>query len=268
MKAAAIQFRMVEGKKVNLNKAYSMAKQAKEQGTVLVSFPEFFAHPWFVREEEKDHSFHDDTLEHSINLAKSLSLFVVTSYYEVTKDGESFNAVVIVSPKGEILGKYRKNHLPDLPGFRERTWYREGDLGFPVFQTDIGNIGLLICTDVMFPESIRILAYKEAEMIVIPRATLKKARYRWNRMLVANAIVGGAYVLSPNRSDTNNVEFDGHSMIIEPGGNIIQEAEEEDSILISKIDLDKVRTVKNSYPCNVKARFALYTKEYQNIVNS
>ena len=171
---SAIQFKTSEDHDSNLNKAYSMAKSAKKKGASLVAFPEFFSHNWFVNKPKRNTKFRDDTLEQRKELTKSLGLFAVISYYEAT-GGKTFNTTVLLNPKGDVIGKYRKNHLPNLAGFYEREWYKEGDLGLPVFQTDIGKIGILVCSDVMFPACAHILFLKGAEIIVIPRATLKKS---------------------------------------------------------------------------------------------
>ncbi len=234
----------------------------------LISFPEFFSQYWFVKSSVRDLAFRDDTCERGMEFAKSLSVYAIISYYEVLKD-KTFNTSVLVDPKGKIIGKYRKNHIPELPGFYEKAWYQEGDLGLLVFCTDIGKIGIMICSDAMFPECARILSHKGAEILVVPRAIVRKARSRWNNMLTANCIISGCYVLSPNRSDIyDDFEFDGHSMIIEPGGNVINEATKTNEILVIECDLKKVTVAKTGYPYNIKTRPDLYYKEYRALAES
>lgn len=258
MKAAVVQFAAGYDHEANLKKAYSMAAAAKKRGASLLSFSEFFSHRWFVKSPVRDLAFKDDACEWGIEMATSLTIYAVISYYEVLK-GKAFNTSVLIDPKGKVIGKYRKNHLPELPHFHEKAWYQGGDLGLPVFCTDIGKIGIMICSDAMFTECARILSQKGAQILIIPRATVKKARSRWNSMLIANCIISGCYILSSNRSDScDDLEFDGHSMIIEPGGNITGEAAKTDEIIVKECDLKKVALAKTAYPCNVKAMLDMY----------
>lgn len=264
MKAAVIQHSCSVNITENINRAFSLARQAKLQGADIVCFPEFFSYPWFPCANQKDLSlFRDDsTVEQSIRLAKELSLYLVITHYEVDGD-KQYNTALIIDPEGQIIGKYRKNHLPQVPGFYEQDWYQPGDLGLPVFKTPIGTIGILVCSDVMYLQNVQIMKSKGAELIFNPRCVVKAGNYRWEQMLIANSIVSGCYILSANRTGQyQHLQFDGHSMIIEPGGKIIQQAEVEEDILIVDYDLNKVYNAQANYPCNLDPRYDVWTKEF------
>ena len=269
MKAAVVQIACTDNINKNIEKAFEQAKIAKSQGADVICFPEFFSYPWFPYSKNKDLSMFDNdiTISHSIELARKLCVYLVISYYEIAS-GRQYNTALLIDPNGKIIGKYRKNHRPDLPYFYETSWYSQGDLGLPVFETEIGKIGILICSDIMFLQNAQIMSRQGAELIFNPRCVVKMGNYRWQKMLIANAIVSGCYVFSANRTGSyHDMQFDGHSMIIEPGGMIISESEYLEDILIADYDLQKVKEAQSKYPCIVEPNIELHIKEFNNILN-
>lgn len=268
MKAALIQFDCTENINKNIEKAFEKAKIAKSQGANIICFSEFFSYPWFPYSKNKDLSLFkdDDTLKLSIDLAKELEVYLVISYYEIEPDIQ-FNTAALINPEGKIIGKYRKNHRPNLPCFHETHWYSQGDLGLPVFKTEIGNIGIIICSDAMFIQNSQILRMKGAELIFNPRCVVNAGNYRWQKMLIANSITSGCYVFSANRTGSyHEMQFNGHSIAVEPGGEIIKESGIDEDVLIVEYDLQKVKDAQSKYPCIVEPDLEMHIEEFSNLL--
>ena len=153
-----------------------------------------------------------------------------------------------------MLGKYRKTHIPHVgPCFWEKFYFKPGNLGYPVFDTSVGRIGLIICYDRHFPEVARELGLKGAELVFNPSATVKSlSRYLWELEQPAHAVANGFWIAASNRvgveAPLNNNKFYGSSYFCSPRGKIVAQASDsEDEVLVADLDLDEIREVRNTW---------------------
>ena len=174
------------------------------------------------------------------------------------------NSCIVINEKGKLLGKYRKMHIPDDPGYYEKFYFTPGDLGFMKVKTKFGNIGSLICWDQWFPEAARLTTLKGAELIFYPTAIgwhpNEKKRYgksqlkSWITIQKSHAIANGIFVAAINRvgvekKGKRKIEFWGNSFVVDPSGNIISKLNSKnEGILICDIDFRKVENVRQHWP--------------------
>ena len=162
-------------------------------------------------------------------------------------DAFYYNTAVVIDSDGSYLGKYRKNHIPHGPNFQEKFYFKPGNLGYPVFDTSVGKVGVYICYDRHFPEGARALALNGAELVFIPSATAGRSRKLWFTEQRGHAIANLYYVGTINRVGVESEgpnEFYGHSYFCDPYGEILAEAGEEEEIIIADLDFDSVREAR------------------------
>jgi predicted amidohydrolase len=185
------------------------------------------------------------TTEWMTQIAKRSTVYISAAILESgSSNGVVYDTAVLVGPEG-LVGSYRKTHLWD----KENIRFAKGD-GFPVFETALGRIGLQICYEVGFPEGARILTLKGADILLYPSAFGEARLYAWDLATRARALENGAYVIAANRMGTevDETTFGGHSRIIGPCGNVLAEAKQEDEVIISTIDLQKVIDQRRTIP--------------------
>ena len=184
-------------------------------------------------------------------LAKKYSMVIVVPIYEEEITGVYYNTAAVIDADGKYLGKYRKTHIPQVAGFWEKFFFKPGNSGFPVFQTAYVKLGVYICYDRHFPEGWRALALNGAEYIVNPSATVAGlSQYLWELEQPASAAANGCYIGAVNRVGTeapwNVGRFYGSSYFVNPRGKIIAKAsEDKDELLVTDMDWDMVREVRN-----------------------
>jgi N-carbamoylputrescine amidase len=149
-----------------------------------------------------------------------------------------------------MLGVYRKNHIPDLPNYQERFYFRPGNLGFPVFRTRYATIGVQTCWDNFFPEGARALGLKGAEILFCPTAcsTLSGAP-KWERAIVGHAVYNSLYAVRVNRVGTEgSMSFYGKSFCVDPNGGFVAEpAGAEEGAILADVDLDRIKLVRDDW---------------------
>lgn len=252
---ALIQMACGQEPEANREKAAHLADLAAGAGAQIVCLPELFPYPWFPQ-EEREEPFHlaespenGPTVTVMADLARRRKITVVTSFYERASGGIYYNSAVLLGPEGRPLGLYRKNHLPEEAGYHEKFYFRPGNTGFPVFDTEGGRVGVQVCWDNMFPEGSRILGLKGAEVIFAPRATPTGSLKRWEAMLTANALANGCFVATVNRIGCDGgLEFGGDSLVINPDGEVIAGANGSDEPLLVELDLEQVRRARHAWP--------------------
>jgi len=166
------------------------------------------------------------------NLARELGVVLVVPFFEEALPGIYFNTAVVFDADGSFLGKYRKNHIPDGPQYLEKYYFTPGDLGYPVFQTRFGKLGIGICWDQWFPEVARILALKGAEILLYPTAIGSEpdrpdfdSSQPWQTIIRSHAIANNVFVGAPNRVGTEaDMTFYGRSFVAGPFGEILASA--------------------------------------------
>jgi len=231
--------------------------QAGREGVQMLCMQEIFTGPYFCAEQSTRWY---DTVEkipdgHTTRLmqeyAAKYKMVIVVPIYEEEETGVYYNTAAVIDADGTYLGKYRKNHIPQVAGFYEKFFFKPGNLGYPVFQTAYCKLGVYICYDRHFPEGWRALALNGAEYIVNPSATVAGlSQYLWELEQPAAAVANGCYIGAVNRVGTeqpwNIGRFYGSAYFVNPRGKIIAKAsEDKDELVVADMDWDMVREVRN-----------------------
>ena len=200
-------------------------------------------------------------------LAKKLGVVIVASLFEKRAPGLYHNTAVVIETNGELVGKYRKMHIPDDPAYYEKFYFTPGDLGFHPIQTSVGKLGVLVCWDQWYPEAARLMALQGAEMLIYPTAIgyadsdtpeeQQRQRMAWQTVMRGHAVANGLPVVAVNRvgfepdpsGQTPGIQFWGTSFVAGPQGEIIYEAstDDEESIVI-EMDMDRSEQVRRWWP--------------------
>ncbi len=247
VRIAGIQMACSADREANLRKASELASYAVENGAELLAFQELFSLPWFPREANAAHhalaeELAGPTVSRMREVARSLGVVLVCPFFE--KDGSSqYNAAAVIESDGRVLGTYRKTHVPQLPLWEERFYFRPGDSAFPVFETSKGRIGIQLSWDIFFPEGARILALKGAELLLAPTSAAFASHPRWEKMICANAIANNVFIFRVNRVGKEESQtFYGKSFCVDPHGEFVAEpAGSGDAVVFANVDFDEVR---------------------------
>ena len=187
-------------------------------------------------------------------LAKQHGMVLIVPFYEEAQTGVYYNSAVVIEGDGTVVGKYRKTHIPHVgPCFWEKFYFKPGNLGYPVFDTSVGKLGLIICYDRHFPEIGRALGLKGAELVFNPSATVESlSKYLWELEQPAHAVANGYWIAAINRVGTeeplSSARFYGSSYFCDPRGQIVAKASDsEDEVLVHDVDLDKNREVRDTW---------------------
>jgi N-carbamoylputrescine amidase len=245
-----------------IQKHEQFAREAAAQGAQIICFQELFYGPYFgIVEDAKYYEYAETipgpTVERFQALAKELSLVIVLPIYEEAMPGVYYNTAVVIDADGTNLGSYRKHHIPNLDRFWEKFYFRPGNLGYPVFDTAVGKVGVYICYDRHFPEGWRELGLNGAEIVFNPSATKPGLSNRlWELEQPAAAAANQYFIGANNRVGTESGEFGdeavtfyGSSYFVDPRGNYVGEIASTDKseIVIRDIDLDTIREVRNNW---------------------
>ena len=263
---AVAQFSSTWDRAANVAKAKDMVRLAASRGANIVVLPELFATPYFCQDQLSDHfalaeEFHDNTLIAQFSgLAKELSVVLPLSFFERATNAY-FNSVAIIDADGGILGRYRKSHIPDGPGYQEKYYFRPGDTGFRVWKTRYGALGCAICWDQWFPEAARIMALKGADLFVYPStigsepppAPPVDSRDHWRRVMQGHAAANYVPLAASNRvgverGQAGEMTFYGSSFIAGPTGEILAELNrDEEGVASARFDLAEIAKARASW---------------------
>jgi N-carbamoylputrescine amidase len=184
-------------------------------------------------------------------IAKKYQMVMVVPVYEQEMPGVFYNTAAVIDADGTYLGKYRKQHIPQVrPGFFEKFYFKPGNGGYPVFQTRYAKVGVYICYDRHFPEGARCLGLNGAEIVFNPSATVEgTSKYLWKLEQPAHAAANGYFMAASNRVGTeapwNIGKFYGTSYFCDPRGQIVKEAsDDKDELLVADLDLDVIAEVR------------------------
>lgn len=254
---AGIQFACSTDTNKNLETALTLSKMAIERGAKIICYQELFNLPWFPATQSSKKSFQyaenvkGPTIKKLRKFAKDNSVVLVCPFYEKEDDGIYYNSAAVIDADGKLLGLYRKTHIPEIPYWHEKCYFKPGNLGFPVFDTAYGKIAVQICWDVFFPEIARIYAMKGAKIIFAPTASdLEEAKSKWEKVLASSAITNGVFVFRVNRVGNEKFNnFYGHSFCLNPHGEAIcGPSGSNDGILVAEIDLSQVEETRKIWP--------------------
>jgi N-carbamoylputrescine amidase len=254
IKLAGIQTSCNEEKEKNIEKAIKFAQIAVERGANIICFQELFATHWFPREMNPGHFLLAETADGQTvmrmqELAKQYGVVLVCPIFE--KDEQAFyNSAVVIDTGGEVLGSYRKVHVPQIPLWEERFYFSSGNLGFPVFQTKFAVIGVQICWDNFIPEGTRILALKGAQIICSPTAAAFASQERWKTVISSNAMTNGVFIFRVNRvGSEEKQDFYGKSFCVSPEGELMDKPSGmKEGIALIDIDLKNIDRVRKEWP--------------------
>ncbi len=230
------------------------AKVAIDKGAQIICFQELFTTHWFPREMNKrNFSLAENVDGYTIGamqgLAEEAGAVLICPIFEVEEDSY-YNSAVVIDAGGEILGSYRKIHVPQIPLWEERYYFSPGNHGFPVFETKFAPIGIQICWDNFFPEGSRILALKGAKILFSPTAAAFASQRKWETVISSNAIANGIYSFRVNRvGSEEKQDFYGRSFCISPEGELLDRPTGmKDSIALIEIDLRNVDKARKEWP--------------------
>lgn len=271
VKVAALQFSCSKDVQENINKAEKMVKEAADNGANIILLPELFERQYFCQEKRYDYYNYALPLEKNpaVNrfkeVAKELGVVIPVSFYERDID-RLFNTVAMIDADGSVLGIYRKTHIPDDHFYQEKFYFTPGDSGFKVFDTRFGCIGVGICWNQWFPETVRCMAVQGAEMLLYPTAIGSEpildvdSSSHWRRVMQGHAAANLMPVVAANRIEVETVEpckenagqsssldFYGCSFIADATGDIIASAKQEETILYGEFDLDALKEDRLSW---------------------
>lgn len=256
MRAALIQMPASARREENHDRAEALLERAAGQGAEVACLQEIFA-TWFFPQtldpahQELAEPIDGPTVRRMRAVARALRLWVVVPFYERALPGELYNAAVLVDSAGAVVGHYRKHHLPMSSHFQEKFYFRPGNLGYPVFDSPYGRIGLMICYDRHFPEAARALGLNGAEVVFVPTATTRRgfSRSVWEAELQGHAIANGYFVGGVNRVGREaDSEYYGRSLFVDPIGRILAQAGDQEEVLVADLDLAVLAEVRRAWP--------------------
>jgi N-carbamoylputrescine amidase len=255
MKVAALQLALGADVDTNIAAVEVLVHEAAHHGARVILPPELFEGPYFCQtQDERFFATAALAAEHKAvtamqALAAELQVYIPCSFFE--RDGPHYyNSLAMIDDAGEIMGIYRKSHIPDGPGYTEKFYFRPGNTGFKVWDTKYGKVGVGICWDQWYPETARAMMLMGADVLMFPTAIgdepaaeeLDTSRL-WRRAMVGHAVSNVVPVVASNRIGTEAaMTFYGHSFIAnERGDFVVDYGADETGVLVAEFDLDLVR---------------------------
>ncbi len=262
---ALLQSQTFATKAESMEHHQALIREAAKQGAQIVVTQELFLTPYFCTVEDTERFDLADPLPGPVTdelaaVAAECGVVLIASLFEHRGPGLYHNTAAIFDADGSLLGLYRKNHIPQDPGFEEKFYFTPGDLGYPVWQTRFGKIGVLICWDQWYPEAARMMALGGAQLLIYPtaigwlpeeKAELGAAQHcAWETVQRGHAVANGCYVAAVNRSGSHDgTEFWGQSFVANPYGELIAKASVgREEILYAEIDYDAVEGFRRIWP--------------------
>jgi N-carbamoylputrescine amidase len=254
----------------NIARAESLVRRAARDGAQVVLLQELFETPYFCIEQDSRHLRLATTLRENravtrlVEVARELQVVLPVSFFE--RAGHAyFNSIAIIDADGEVLGIYRKAHIPNGAGYQEKTYFSPGDTGFRVWDTRYGRLGVAICWDQWFPETARVMALQGAELLLYPTAIGSEpppalpvnSRDHWQRTQQGHAAANLTPLIASNRcgverslQDPENlyIRFYGSSFIADATGAKVAEANETDeTVLLAEFDLAAIAELRDNW---------------------
>jgi N-carbamoylputrescine amidase len=262
---AATQMACTWDSDANIARAEALVRAAAADGAQMILLQELFETPYFCVEQHAEHfglaraAEDSRVVQHFTALAKALGVVLPISFFE--RAGPAFfNSLVIADADGQILGKYRKTHIPQNPGYEEKYYFSPGDTGFRVFETRFGRLGCGICWDQWFPETARCLALGGAEVLMFPTAIGSEpadasvdSSGHWRRTMQGHAAANMVPLVASNRvgretGERNEITFYGTSFIADHTGAILADTDRtSETHLTATVDLDATATYRETW---------------------
>jgi beta-ureidopropionase len=235
------------------------ARDAAAQGAKVIGFQEVFNAPYFCQVQEAEHYRWAEavpdgpTITRFKALAAELNMVMVLPVFEIEKPGFYYNTAAVIDADGTYLGKYRKHHIPQVKGFWEKYYFRPGNLGWPVFDTAVGRIGVYICYDRHFPEGWRALGLAGAQLVYNPSATSRGlSAYLWKLEQPASAVANEYFVAAINRvgvEEYGDNDFYGSSYFVDPRGQFVGDvaSDTKAELVVRDLDFDMIDEVRQQW---------------------
>jgi len=258
VKVAATQMSCSWNIDENIARADKLVREAAAQGAQIILLQELFETPYFCQKEKSDYYVYATEMEHNkaVNhfkqVAKELQVVLPISFYE-KKNYARYNSLAVIDADGEVLGRYRKSHIPDGPGYEEKFYFNPGDTGFKVWNTRYAKIGIGVCWDQWYPEAARCMALMGAELLFYPTAIGSEpqdagidSKDHWQTCMLGHAAANLMPVIASNRigvedDEDFSITFYGSSFIAGPTGAKVAEAgRTEEAVITAEFDLNKL----------------------------
>ena len=260
-----VQMSCTNDVQANINKAIAGIREAAAKGAQVVVLQELFTSLYFCDEEDYANfklaeSIPGPSTEAISPVAKELNVVVVASLFEKRAEGLYHNTTAVIDADGTYLGKYRKMHIPDDPGYYEKFYFTPGDLGYKVFATKYGKIGVLICWDQWYPEAARITCMMGADFLVYPTAIgwaksqeeiVNSDQYTaWQTIQRGHAVANGTPVIAVNRvGEEGEMVFWGGSFVSNAFGRLIYQApHDKEEVAVVKLELAQTDYYRTHWP--------------------
>ena len=260
-----IQVREQGSVKANLSHTIDKIRQAAAVGAQIICTQELFTSPYFCRTQDPElfdlaESVPGPTTDVLAAVAGELGVVIIGSLFERRASGVYHNTAAVIDADGSYLGKYRKMHIPQDPGFEEKYYFTPGDLGYQVWDTHFGKISVLICWDQWYPEAARLAALAGAEILFYPTAIgwlseekgqLGAAQHTaWETVQRGHAVANGCYVATVNRTGTEDgTEFWGQSFVSDFYGQVLERAPvDAEALILADCDLKALEDMRRNWP--------------------
>jgi N-carbamoylputrescine amidase len=286
---ALVQMRCGANPEQNLTRAIEFIRDAAKNGAQIVCLPELFRSQYFCQSEDHDNfslaeNIPGPSTDALTKLAREKSVVIVASLFEKRAAGVYHNTAVVIDADGNILGKYRKMHIPDDPSYYEKFYFTPGDLGFQSWKTARGNLGVCVCWDQWYPEAARLTALRGAEILFYPTAIgwhpREKKKYgaaqfsACQTMQRSHAIANGCFVAAANRvgheapAGGDGIEFWGQSFICAPSGEILaQGSVDREEIVSAEVEWERVDRHRTHWPFLRDRRVDAYEGIQQRLID-
>ena len=257
-RVALLQLSASEDAARNQRKTEEKIREAASSGASIVCLEELFQSRYFpqrvdVRNYALAEALPSKTSERMAALAAELEIVLIVPLFEEARPGVYFNTALVFDADGRELGKYRKTHVPDGPQYHEKFYFTPGNLGYPVFPTRHGVIGVGICWDQWFPEVARVFALEGAQILFYASAIGSEpdrpgysSAEAWRTVIRSHAIANGIFVAAVNRVGVEDeMTFYGESFVADPFGETLVRAGAEEEVLIADLDLGRIRELRD-----------------------
>jgi len=260
-----IQMSCSADKQSNIEKTAGMIREAAAKGAQVICLQELFSSLYFCWEENYDYFSLAEAVPGSTTilfqeLARELDVVLIASLFEKRAQGVYHNTTAVIDADGSYLGKYRKHHIPDDPGYYEKFYFAPGDDDYQVFDTKYAKVGVLICWDQWYPEAARITSLKGAEILFYPTAigwassqdeeTNRQQYQAWQTVQRGHSVANGVFVVAVNRTGVEGaMNFWGGSFVSDPMGDILYQAPHHNEVIhVQELELARIDEIRVHWP--------------------
>jgi beta-ureidopropionase len=271
VRGALVQTTWTGDKQSMIEKHVRYLAQAAQQGAQVMCFQELFYGPYFCQIQDPQYYGLTEkipdgpTVKLMQELARQHSMVLIVPMYEEEQTGVYYNTAAVIDADGKYLGKYRKTHIPQVKGFWEKFYFRPGNVGYPVFETAVGKVGVYICYDRHFPEGARMLGLHGAELVFIPSATSRGlSMHLWDIEQRSHAIANGYFVGTINRVGVEQEfgpnDYYGSSYFCDPRGSYVGDkaSDKEEELIVRDLNMKLVEEVRQTWQFYRDRRPELY----------